>query len=275
VRVGIRAEDPAILDALRDYLPPGWTRASSAVVDHLYYIRAWPGRKGSTYRLYTGSETIVASRHLRGLETALETLRTWLDAMLCVFSRRGLFVHAGVVGWRGRAILIPGRSRSGKTTLVAAMVRAGATYYSDEYAVIDARGRVHPYARPLFIRSRRGQRSRPCPVEALGGRAGRRPLPVGLIAVTAYHREARWRPRQLSPGEALLALLDNTVTVRRQPDVVLPTLRRAVGGARAIRTRRTEADVIAPALLDMTVRPEGELVRGGKYHVGGSARATG
>jgi hypothetical protein len=34
-------------------------------------------------------------------------------------------------------------SYSGKTTLVSELIRAGATYYSDEYAVIDERGRVH------------------------------------------------------------------------------------------------------------------------------------
>jgi hypothetical protein len=31
---------------------------------------------------------------------------------------------------------------------VAELVRAGATYYSDEFAVLDSRGRVHPFPRP-------------------------------------------------------------------------------------------------------------------------------
>ncbi len=51
-----------------------------------------------------------------------------------------VFVHAGVVGWRGRALVLPGTSFAGKTTLVAELVRAGAAYYSDEYAVIDELG---------------------------------------------------------------------------------------------------------------------------------------
>ena len=47
-------------------------------------------------------------------------------------------VFPTIVTWgRGRAIVIPGRTFSGKSTLVAELVRAGATYYSDEYAVED------------------------------------------------------------------------------------------------------------------------------------------
>jgi predicted ATPase len=38
---------------------------------------------------------------------------------------RRVFVHAGVVGWKGQAILVPGRSYSGKTTLIAALMKAG------------------------------------------------------------------------------------------------------------------------------------------------------
>jgi hypothetical protein len=116
-----------------------------------------------------------------------------------------LFVHAGVVGWQGRAIVIPGRSFTGKTSLVTALVRAGATYYSDEYAIFDPQGRVHPYPRPLSIREEAGRKPRLYPVETLGGQAGQTPLPVGLVVVTEYQAGARWQPRTLSPSRALLS----------------------------------------------------------------------
>ena len=48
--------------------------------------------------------------------------------------------------------MLPAPSFGGKTTLVAALVRAGAIYYSDEFAVLDEQGFVHPYAKPLSIR---------------------------------------------------------------------------------------------------------------------------
>ena len=40
-------------------------------------------------------------------------------------SRDFVFLHAGVVGWKGKAIVLPGDSYKGKSTLVAELVRAG------------------------------------------------------------------------------------------------------------------------------------------------------
>ena len=160
-----------------------------------------------------------------------------------------VFVHAGVVAWRGGAIVVPGRSRAGKTTLVEALVRAGAEYYSDEFAVLDERGRVHPYAIPLSIREERGRAA--TPVDALGGRAGTIPIAVAHIVVTEYREGSRWRPRAVSPAQAMLALMDNTVAAReRTPDRTMPVLRRAVEGARTVRSRRGDAHAMAKALLE-------------------------
>ena len=66
------------------------------------------------------------------LDEVIRALQTDLQLFVATEALSRLFVHAGVVGWRGRAILVPGTSFSGKTTLVAAMVQAGASYYSDE-----------------------------------------------------------------------------------------------------------------------------------------------
>jgi hypothetical protein len=49
-----------------------------------------------------------------------------------------IFIHAGVVAHEGRVIVIPGLCMAGKATLVLALVRAAAVYYSDEFAVLDA-----------------------------------------------------------------------------------------------------------------------------------------
>ena len=86
-----------------------------------------------------------------------------------------VFVHAGVVGVEDRAIVLPGRSFAGKTTLVAALVKAGAEYWSDEYAVLDADGLVHPYPKPLSVRINDTRETDEQPVESLGGRAGEGP----------------------------------------------------------------------------------------------------
>jgi hypothetical protein len=152
------------------------------------------------------------------------------------------------VGWRGRAIVIPGRSGAGKTTLVAELVRAGATYHSDEFAVLDASGRVHPFAKPLSVRQEGGP-TVATPVEALGGRPGTGPLRPVLFALASHRERARWRPARLSRGLSLLALLAHTVPVRRRPRASLRALEAALSTAVVVRGNRGEARETAQALL--------------------------
>jgi hypothetical protein len=155
-----------------------------------------------------------------------------------------------VVEWRGRALLLPGRSFSGKSTLVAALLRAGARYYSDEFAVLDPEGRVHPFAKPLSLRRPGGVDE--TPPEALGSRPGKRPLPIGLIAFSRYREGARWRTRPLSPGRAALELLRHTGPARRRPADALRCLSRVVASAPAFSAVRGEASDVAPALLRLS-----------------------
>jgi hypothetical protein len=250
VRIGIRVSDAQALAAVRQLLPPGWEEAKSPVVDHLYSLIAGGEERRQGIRrfhlLYSGP-----TRLARDLDLApvLEVLDSDLQLHIAEWARGSVFVHAGVVGWRGKAIVIPGKSYSGKTTLVAALVRAGAVYYSDEYAVIDPVGRVHPYLKPLSIRQEQGQRPRKCTAEELGGAAGAVPLPVGTALVSKYEPGAIWRPRSISPGQGLLALLAHSVPARRQPQRTVRTLRKALTGARILRGIRGEADELVDELL--------------------------
>ncbi|HEY7049793.1 MAG TPA: hypothetical protein VH373_21430 [Jatrophihabitantaceae bacterium] len=64
-----------------------------------------------------------------------------------------LCVHAGVVSGPDGLIAIPGESGLGKTTLVAALLRAGFGYVSDEALALDRdSGAVTPFPRPLSLR---------------------------------------------------------------------------------------------------------------------------
>ena len=242
---------PEALDSVRRCLPSGWSPAASPVVDRLYSLVVGSGGPGLAIRryslLYGDAERLVRTMDV---DEALATLERDLEHVVAAHSPRRHFLHAGVVAWRGRAIVIPGRTLSGKSTLVAALVREGAAYYSDEYAVLDRQGQVHPYLRPLALRE--DGAAAPAtryPVEALGGRAGRRPVPVGLVVATRYRAGARWRPRELSPGEGMLALLAHAVSARRAPADTLASLRRLVAGARVVTGARGEAKEAAQAIL--------------------------
>jgi hypothetical protein len=179
----------------------------------------------------------------------LDAFESHVQLTVAEYAPRRVFVHAGVVGWKDRAILIPGLSFSGKTTLVDQLIRAGATYYSDEYAVLDERGRVHPYPRAMGIRLPNSAESRKVRVEEIGAKIGSKPLRVGLVLSTKYKNGARWRPRQVTRGQGVLELMSNTVSARSQPELALTVLPLALESARILKGVRGEAAEIVGSIL--------------------------
>jgi hypothetical protein len=157
-----------------------------------------------------------------------------------------IFVHAGVVAIGGRAILLPGRSGAGKTTLTAALLGAGAAYGSDEYAVLTPDGRVHPYPRPLQIRNG-GERHSTSAAE-LGAATFTGSLPVAAIAQLAYQPGSEYRAEPITTAGAVLALFDNTVCARSRASEALDALVAATDGIRAVAGTRGEAASAVPAI---------------------------
>ncbi len=249
VKIGIRVNQRAMLDRVESLLPPGWKPLSSPTVDELHSLRvggATRTRARAFNLVYWG---IVRRARTLDLDEALATLAANLRLSIATAARRRVFVHAGVVAWRGRALVLPGRSHAGKSTLVAALAKAGATYYSDEFAVLDSRGRVHPFAKPLSLRDEEGGGPRWVTAEALGSSSGTMPLPVGLVVLSNYRAGARWRPSRLTPGPALLELLAHTVPIRRRPQPSLGALSAMVERAAVLKSPRGEAEDVAPRLL--------------------------
>lgn len=251
VRIGIRSNDPACLKRVRKHLPHGWELSSSPFVERLYSVLVGlQGTQGNVRRF-----NLLYGDHIRlaralDLNQVFETFESDLRLFVAELARRRVFVHAGVVGWKGKAIVVPGRSFSGKTSLVAELVRAGATYYSDEYAVFDSRGRVHPFPKPLEIREAGEVRQSKITVETLGGQTGTRPLPVGLVVMTQFKEGARWRPRKLSAGKGVLELLSNTVSARREPEKALVALQHVVATAQIVKGARGESRDIVQSILN-------------------------
>lgn len=63
-----------------------------------------------------------------------------------------LLIHAAAAVHEGRAVALAGRSGTGKSTLVAALVKAGLSYLTDEFVSPDWRtGEVPPYARMMSL----------------------------------------------------------------------------------------------------------------------------
>jgi hypothetical protein len=114
---------------------------------------------------------------------------------------RLLWLHAGAVLLDRRALVLPGPSFAGKSTLVDALVGRGARYLSDEWVAIDGRCRVHALPRPPRLREGRPRQS----VEETGD------WPLLATALLRYHpRSAAW-PRRLAAADALAELFPHAI----------------------------------------------------------------
>lgn len=181
----------------------------------------------------------------------IDILRSALRQRVAENTVERVFIHAGAVAWNERLILLPGKSFAGKTTLTAELVKAGAVYYSDEFAMVDENGLVHPYQKPLSMRRRNSSdgSQTDVAVEQLNGRQGVEPLPIGLVVITSYKAKARWKPEVLSPGNGVLEILKHTNNSLRHPEIVLPVLQKVAKQARIIKSNRADAKKAATAIL--------------------------
>jgi hypothetical protein len=250
VRIGVRVSTSAAMELVRPRLPPTWRDSDDEVVDRIYslVVGGQDPKTPSIKRYHVAYADFVKLERQLTLEPVLDALESDIGMFVAEHAPRHVFVHAGVVGFAGKALVLPGKSFSGKSTLVAALVKAGAEYYSDEFAVLDAKGRVHPYPRHLALRDEKIRQYKRDPAEL--GRVGRRALPVGLVVSSHYKAGTRWRPRPLSAGEAAMELLANTIPARGRPKAVLATLSQALAHAQALKGNRGEADIVAPRLLE-------------------------
>jgi len=242
--------DAGLCSAIREVLPPELAEATGTTTVSVSYLVTPMKLDGVT----DGSGYLVARDNLnvfvgQSEESVTRWLQQDIDKTIALSSRDRLFVHAGVVGWRGLAILILGRSFSGKSTLVAELVRRGAIYYSDEFAILDDDGKVHPYARPLMLRDRDQSQARD--LRLFREATTREPLSVGLIVSAPYQPGVTWRPTIVRGARAVLPLIDGTVLARHEPDAVLRIAARVSSNVVTLQGSRPDATEVAPRLLDL------------------------
>jgi hypothetical protein len=238
----VTASGPELLESVRTLLPPGWKPASGGEPKETIALDQADG----AYTVTVGEAPVTRTEDL---DVALGVLDAQVRAFVSLHAPERIFIHAGVVAHEGRAIVIPGPSFCGKTTLVAELLRAGATYYSDEYAVLDDQGMVHPYPKPLSVREEGTRDQTDHPVESCGVESGVDPVRIGVMAVATYRPGAEWKPERKTAGEGALSLLANAVPARERPAEALAAVRRAAEGAIVLEGERGEAgDTVADLL---------------------------
>jgi hypothetical protein len=255
-RILLSSADRRLLQDLMPLLPPGSVVVRPENADTTFFIRKSPNR--NLYSILQDSHNIARKGFVY---RTLEELASEFHFAVSVFARPYLFVHAGVVAWRGHAIVLPGRSMSGKSTLVSALVDHGATYYSDEYAVIDRHGRIHPYRKPLTLRSPGETHRRFESLPVSGAKRHSKAIAAGLVAFLSYKSNSHWNPDRMTPAEAVLALFKNTIAAQTRPRFAVRALSHLARCAPSIRGFRPDAGIIAPSLVDFVSEYSGSQGR--------------
>lgn len=261
VGVGVRVNDARVLKSIQRCLPFGWRFQQRSVVECLYSFimndRAVDPRLRRFHLLYKNQVNLARTTNEAEL---LDLFESDLNSQIAQSTATRFFVHAGVVAWNGRAIVIPGPSNSGKTTLVREFMKHGATYYSDEFAVLDRNGYVHPFPKPLGIRAENTQKQTKVSANELGAKTGLEPLPIGHVLVTYYRNSAKWRPKDISAGAGALTLLANALSARNKPENTLLFLERAVRGARILKSVRGTAREVVQMFCNTAIDGHGPIV---------------
>jgi hypothetical protein len=194
-------------------------------------------QKAHEFHLYRGDGFVASTSRADKL---LRILIDCLDRAFIEGVRTLSAVHAGAVLLGDLALLFPGASHSGKSSLVAELLRHGAICYSDEYALIDSEGLVHAYPRPLLLRNGGSEQTAVLPFE-LNARVASSPAEVGWILSLQYEAGGSWKIDEVPQSLALLSLLRNTPHTLADSPQIVRSFRRAVAGARCFEGQRGES----------------------------------
>ncbi len=209
--------------------------------------RRWPPAGLRRTEVAPGAEP-VSRLQLGGTSTAgWDRLESDLGLFAAERVADRVAVHAALAVVDGRAIVLPGRSFTGKTTLGVALGAAGAVLASDEYALVDpATGLVTGWPRPARIRLGAGDSRR----EPVAGPIP--PTPVALVALlrhdAGHGEDPAVTPERVSRADAVVRILDETVCARSRPEASLDAALH-LSAAEVVAGRRGEAAAAAAWLI--------------------------
>ena len=250
VLVEVQLETPVNPEQLIPYLPPSLATESSEKPDCFYRIENLGMNLSDTelaFRLWRGERCLLE----RGSVTeGMALFEDDLALLLATDERHELtFIHAGVVGINDRVVVIPGTSRSGKSTLVTALIAAGATYFSDEFAVINQGGMIEPYPRQLSLRGEDldapGTKISPA---SLGAKVASSAARLGAVIATRFECRGNWAGDRLTAGQGALLMMENAVAAQLAPQRTLKAITASLREAVVWQGVRGEASEAVPAI---------------------------
>lgn len=179
-------------------------------------------------------------------------LSSRIKMLVAEYAEDVVFVHAGVIGWKGKAVMFPADSHQGKSTLTAALISRGAAYMSDDYAIVDGEGMIHPFPRKLSIRGPLGSGEwKNISAKRFGGIVADKRLPLGAVIITRYSENARWKPVVLTQGTGMLQMVPFVIPLNANPALSLSLLKNALAPAIIAKSLRPDVSACVDAILDL------------------------
>lgn len=233
-----------ILTRLKSALPQNFELIDNQNTEHLFEIVF----SDNNFILYKDDKHITSGESEINFFNFLESK---IRLTVAEYAKDKVFIHAGVVKWKDQAIVIPAGSFKGKTTIVKELIKCGAIYYSDEYAVIDENGLVHPFPKTLSIRGIIDDyRQVECSAESFGAVVGQSASPIGLVLITHYERNSFWNPTVLTNGQGIMEIIPHTLPIRLNPKFTLQVLNKVVSRAIICKSSRGDAEEFAQKILE-------------------------
>ena len=121
---------------------------------------------------------------------------------------------------------------------------------SDEYAVLDVDGMVHPFERDLGVRPSAAEPAVPTDPGSFGGSRSTTPVEAGLVVFTGFVENGEWRPEQMTLGNAILESVPQVIPFSFNTEFVLKVLNTTFNRAIIVRSDRGEARSAAPKILE-------------------------
>jgi hypothetical protein len=110
VKIGITAEKQIhlkeVIKHLKRIFPGGLDNIDWTEVEYLFAIES---SKERGFRLYRNEEIVI--NYVHSEETFFDMVESQIRITIAEFAVSKVFLHAGVVGWKNRAIVIPGPKR--------------------------------------------------------------------------------------------------------------------------------------------------------------------
>lgn len=246
--VRVECANSELRNMLERYIFPSLPRSQSFAASP--DISVWVQKSHDEFRVLVNHEFVGSTLTLNG--AALAAVKALDDAVVHRLNTLRA-VHAGAVLIDGGALILPGATHAGKSSLVAELLRRGASHLSDEYALIDKKGYVHAYPRPLLLRDGAPPQSLTLPAD-LNASFAAGPAPVRWIFSAGYVPGSTWDIREMSQGEAVMLLLRNTPHEMTQTPEIVDQFLRVAATSACYQGTRGDAVAAADHILNLIRR---------------------